>query len=33
MWDVHGLAYGREVVGLPPSWQTGIKGSEPSPGI
>jgi 3-hydroxy-9,10-secoandrosta-1,3,5(10)-triene-9,17-dione monooxygenase len=28
MWDVHGLNYGREVVGLPPAWQTGIKTSE-----
>jgi alkylation response protein AidB-like acyl-CoA dehydrogenase len=28
MWDVHGLAYGREAVGLPPSWQTGIRSSE-----
>jgi len=28
MWDVHGLSYGREVVGLPPSWQTGIKSSD-----
>jgi 3-hydroxy-9,10-secoandrosta-1,3,5(10)-triene-9,17-dione monooxygenase len=28
MWDVHGLAYGREVVGLPPAWQTGIKTAE-----
>jgi alkylation response protein AidB-like acyl-CoA dehydrogenase len=28
MWDVHGLSYGREVVGLPPAWQTGIKSSD-----
>jgi 3-hydroxy-9,10-secoandrosta-1,3,5(10)-triene-9,17-dione monooxygenase len=28
MWDVHGLAYGREAVGLPPAWQTGIKTAE-----
>lgn len=28
MWDVHGLAYGREVVGLPPTWMSGIKSSE-----
>jgi 3-hydroxy-9,10-secoandrosta-1,3,5(10)-triene-9,17-dione monooxygenase len=28
MWDVHGLAYGREVVGLPPAWMSGIRSSE-----
>jgi alkylation response protein AidB-like acyl-CoA dehydrogenase len=28
MWDVHGLAYGREVVGLPPSWQSGIRSAD-----
>ncbi len=25
MWDVHGLSYGREIVGLPPTWNTGIR--------
>ena len=25
MWDVHGLAYGREAVGLPPSWSSGVR--------
>ena len=25
MWDVHGLNYGREAVGLPPSWMSGIR--------
>ena len=31
MWDVHGLGYGREAVGLPPAWMTGIKSSEAEP--
>jgi 3-hydroxy-9,10-secoandrosta-1,3,5(10)-triene-9,17-dione monooxygenase len=27
-WDVHGLGYGRELVGLPPAWMDGIRSAK-----